>query len=169
MLKSLYVHFLNKFPSAKVELGESSVAAHSPSGELLMHASKNGLGVVVDSGRDRGAKYPLCNSPIPKEARHKKMFKDGSVRDAEECAARRPHALALEKEHGYVPCELQMKHRQQVESEIEVTERVASKDVDAEGKEITVMKDVKKMEKVKKPGKLPSAAEALAMEKGLSV
>ena len=62
MHKSLYVHFLNKFPSAKVELGESSVAAYSPSGELLMHASKNGLGVVVDSGRDRGAKYPLIKA-----------------------------------------------------------------------------------------------------------
>lgn len=168
MLKSLYVHFLNKFPSAKVELGETSVAAYSPSGELLMHVSKNGLGVEVDSGRDRGAKYAFCNSPIPKEARHKKLFKDGSVRDAEECAARRPHALALEKEFGYVPCELQLKHRKVIESEIDVQERVPVKVVDAQG-ERTEMQMVAKKEKVKKPGALPSAAEAIAMEKGLSV
>lgn len=110
-MKSIYVHFLNKFPGARVEMGERHVAAYcQSSGELLMRAELNGLGVMVDSGSELGARHALCLSPIPKEARHMKLFKDGRVGRAEEHAVRGPKAKEIAAVHGYVPSEIQLKH-----------------------------------------------------------
>lgn len=167
-MKSIYVHLRNKFPGAKVEISDSQVAAYcGETGELLMVAVKNGLGQVVDAGADRGARYPLCMSPIPKECRRVKLFKDGHVGPAEEFEERNAAAMAMKMKFGYVPSELQLKHAKKVVSEREEKSVEMLPEFNAEGVRIgSVQKEVSKKVPVERL-ELPSMQAALKAESGL--
>ena len=110
-MKSIYVHMRNKFPGARVEISEGQVSAHcQQTGDVLMAAKKNGLGVVVDAKDELGARMSLCLSPIPKECRRVKLFKEGHVGPAEEFQERMAKATEMVAKYGYVPSEVQLKH-----------------------------------------------------------
>lgn len=112
MLKSVYVHLLNKFPRAKVDHSDKKVAAYdSDTGELLMQAEVNGLGQMVDTGPELGAKYSLCLSPIPRDSRRMKICKKSHkvIRD-EQHDSRKIIADKYHAEYGMVPSEVQLKH-----------------------------------------------------------
>jgi hypothetical protein len=175
MLKSVHVHFLNKFPSAKVVRGDNYVAVYAPSGSLIMRAGINAHGVMVDQQLEHGAMLPLCISPIPKDARRIKLFKDGTIRQAEEFDARNDYARALEAKHGYVPSEVQLKHQpretKQISQVREVPQVISVPMPQADGSskmvDQSVVAKVTEMVPVVSIGELPSQEAAMAKEKGI--
>lgn len=102
MSKSYLVHMKNKYPSARVSMDDDKLDVYSQDGEHLVALRKNGSGQWVDCQHELGARDAFCLSPIPKEARAWKLFKDGKVGKAEEYEERIKVGLSLEKEFGCV-------------------------------------------------------------------
>ncbi len=90
-MKSWKVHYENKYPGGKVlYLGEGNLDVYCSDGDHRV-AIRNGVCVSAELG---------CVdvhdlSPIPRNARFRKLFKDGRIGDAEECASRRKIAEQL--------------------------------------------------------------------------
>jgi hypothetical protein len=115
MLKSLVVHYKNKYPTARVESGENHLAVISKDGELLVSVKRGGGGVVFDAQKDDGAKYPHDMSPIPRNTRVYKLTVHHTIEKDEEAAERLPTAKMLEEELGFVPSIEQCKTELKIE------------------------------------------------------
>lgn len=103
MLKSLVVHYKNKYPTARVESGENHISVISKEGELLVSVKRGGGGVIIDSQKNDGAKYAHDMSPIPRNTRVWKLTTAHEVEKDEEAAERLPTAKMFEEELGFVP------------------------------------------------------------------
>ena len=102
-MKSYIVHLQNKYPGARVMASDSSVVAYDQEGNALAAVAKDGNGVWGDAKRDIGARDSFSLDPMPKNARFRKLFDDGSIGDSEEAKVRKPIAQSLASDFGCVP------------------------------------------------------------------
>lgn len=114
-MKSLYVHYKNKYPGGSVRMSEESFDVYSATGEHVVALRKNGAGQMLDVSEELGLRDRHCLAPIPKDSRVYKM-REGKVaydemaaeraskRGAFICPKIRDKILScveLEKEHGF--------------------------------------------------------------------
>lgn len=119
-MKSLYVHYKNKYPGGRVVMSDGSLDVYSKSGEHVVALRKNGAGQVVCVSEELGLRDKHCLSPIPKDSRvfkavsqeHKpsKIGKDEKADEREQlaeeflCPVHGDKVLSceeLEKNHGF--------------------------------------------------------------------
>lgn len=98
-MKSLRVHYMNKYPGCQIMASDSSFQVYL-NGALKVSLMKNGAGQWLCNSKEVGADDCHDLSPLPKDCRFMKLYKDGSVGRAEEYAERHPKALAMAKDHG---------------------------------------------------------------------
>ena len=77
-MKSLIVHYKNKYPGAHVQASDNSLDVYDSSGEHVVALRKNGAGMLVDASEEFGCPDRHCLAPIPKNARVHKII-DGKV------------------------------------------------------------------------------------------
>lgn len=87
-MKSLLVHYKNKYPNGRVEISEDKLDAFCSDGVHRVALRRGGDGVIRDFGKELGAIDKHDLSPIPKNARVFKLYADGTVNLAEEAQER---------------------------------------------------------------------------------
>lgn len=106
--KSLQVHYKNKYPKCQVKFSETSFDVFDQSGEHhLISLNKNGAGQIVCNSESDGCFEKHDLSPIPKEARVYKLYKDNKVAPSEEYDERKQWVKENAKvaAHGYLVVE----------------------------------------------------------------
>lgn len=99
-MKSLYVHYINKYPGGRVIQSESSLDVYSQSGEHVVAMRKNGAGQMVCVSEEYGLRDRHSLEPIPKESRIFKV-RDGKVALDEKAEERKESMKAfLCPQHG---------------------------------------------------------------------
>lgn len=96
-MKSLYVHYMNKYPGGRVAMSESSLDVYCAEGKHRVALRKNGAGQWLCNSEEFGCEDSHDLAPIPKDARVHKLFKDGKIGKDELHAERAPKAKALAK------------------------------------------------------------------------
>lgn len=95
-------HYLNKYPSCKIEMEEDSIKVFD--GNVLRVAlRKNGAGMWSDEGEKEGATDRHDLAPIPKNCRAWKCYhgqRGSTVQPAEEYEQRKPFALQVASQFG---------------------------------------------------------------------
>lgn len=86
-MKSLLVHYKNKYPKGQVYASENELDVYNAAGEHVVAIRKNGAGQVVDVSKELGLRDEHDLAPIPKDARCFKV-KGGCVAKDEEHDAR---------------------------------------------------------------------------------
>lgn len=114
-MRSLYVHYKNKYPGGSVRSSDDAVDVYSASGEHVVALRKNGAGQMLDVSEELGLRDRHCLAPIPKDSRIFKI-KEGKVSEDEAasdriskrgafvCPKHQDKILScaeLEKEHGF--------------------------------------------------------------------
>lgn len=95
-MKSLALHYQNKYPDGHVNHTESSLDAYDNAGALVVSLRRDGHGKIVDQSKENGAldSHDMC--PIPKNARvHKLCGLTGHMKLDEKAAERKAAALKL--------------------------------------------------------------------------
>lgn len=105
MLRSLFVHYRNKYPKARVMHSDQGLDVISSDNELLLALRKNGAGQVIDAQALMGARDAHDLSPLPKDARAYKLFKDGHIGQAEEYSSRVAFAAEIAVKDRVPSCE----------------------------------------------------------------
>lgn len=84
-MKSLIVHYMNKYPGGRVSASEAGLDVFNAENEHCVSLIKNGAGALVDRSEELGCVHRHDLSPIPKDARIKKVLKirggDGQERE----------------------------------------------------------------------------------------
>lgn len=104
-MKSLVVHYKNKYPGGRVSLSDSALDVYNVDGDLCVSLRKNGAGQWVDQSEEMGARDKHCLSPIPKEARVFKLHADGKIGRDEKHEERTKLAQKLVAEGRILSCE----------------------------------------------------------------
>lgn len=78
-MKSLVVHYKNKYPDCMVNSSENSLDVYSVHGAHLVAVRKNGAGQVYDASAELGCVEKHDLSPICKESRVNKLFSCGKI------------------------------------------------------------------------------------------
>lgn len=98
-MKSLYLHYKNKYPGGQVHSTESSLDVYSASGEHVIAMRRDGSGSMIDQSEAFGLRDRHDLAPIPKEARVHKMLKNESGKDvvgfSEESEERKKSAMSF--------------------------------------------------------------------------
>lgn len=143
-MKSLQVHYLNKYPGGHVEASESSVRVYDVDGKLRLALNKGGDGMMHDMSEGMGLMDRHDLSPIPKDARLKKVNKAGHISDDDLAGERAELVGEFVRDgkvlscdeltaEGYAFCEKQKVQRRpskevaEMEAEAEVDAPVAKK------------------------------------------
>ena len=100
MSQSYIAHYKNKYPKGQVKASDSSLDVWDRDGEHVVALRKDGAGQWKCVSKEVGARDEHDLSPIPKEARVHKLYKDGRIAPSEEAAERKEHASKLADEHG---------------------------------------------------------------------
>jgi hypothetical protein len=79
-MKSLIVHYKNKYPDCQVSGDESRVDVFTATGKHLIAIRKNGAGQVYDASEELGCAERHDLSPIVKESRVNKLCVDGCIK-----------------------------------------------------------------------------------------
>lgn len=103
MNKSLKVHYMNKYPGGLVQMTDGALDVYDSSGNHCVALRKDGNGDCVDVSEEMGCCHKHDLSPIPKESRFMKLYKDGKIGRAEEFEQRKPVAHRLAGRFGKVP------------------------------------------------------------------
>lgn len=77
-MKSLAVHYRNKYPGGHVEQSENSLRAYDAEGKLRVRLEKGGDGMMHDMSEADGLDDRHCLAPIPKDSRIHKV-RDGKI------------------------------------------------------------------------------------------
>lgn len=93
-MKSLYLHYKNKYPGGQVHSTESSLDVYSASGEHVIAMRRDGSGSMIDQSEAFGLRDRHDLAPIPKESRIHKMV-DGKVAFSEESEERKKSAMSF--------------------------------------------------------------------------
>jgi len=101
-MKSLAVHYMNKYPSCRVSFDDTKLDVISKDGEHLIAMRKNGAGQVVDVSEELGLSERHDLSEIPRDCRFMKLGKDSKISKDEMHDERKPHAEKLVGKHGKV-------------------------------------------------------------------
>lgn len=111
-MKSLYLHYKNKYPGGSVRSSEASLDVYSASGEHVIAMRRDGSGALVDQSEALGLRDRHDLAPIPKDARVFKLV-DGKIGKSEEAAERekaREAFLCPEKKDVVLSCADLAKH-----------------------------------------------------------
>ena len=93
-MKSLYLHYKNKYPGGQVHSTESSLDVYSASGEHVIAMRRDGSGSMIDQSEAFGLRDRHDLAPIPKESRIHKMV-DGKIGLSEESEERKKSAMSF--------------------------------------------------------------------------
>lgn len=108
-MKSYVAHYRNKYPGGQVSFDDERIDAFCADGKHRVALRKNGAGQWVDLSEEMGCVDRHDLSPIPKECRAWKLYKDGRIGPAEEYDERAPKAIEVAKVYdGRVPSEAEM-------------------------------------------------------------
>lgn len=77
-MKSLVLHYKNKYPKGQVRFSDDSLDVYSASGEHVIAMRKNGASQMVDVSAEYGLRDSHDLAPIPKDARVHKLV-DGKI------------------------------------------------------------------------------------------
>lgn len=80
-MKSLAVHYKNKYPNGKIFESETSLDVYNASGDHCVSMEKNGAGQWVDRSEAKGCLHKHDLAPIPKDARLYKVVGGSVVKD----------------------------------------------------------------------------------------
>jgi hypothetical protein len=94
-MKAYAAHYGNKHPGGTVEYDDSKLTAFDHKGRKRVHLVLGGNGDIVDRSKEVGALDSHCLSPIPKNSRAMKLYKDGTIGESEEHAERLALAKAI--------------------------------------------------------------------------
>jgi len=112
-MKSLYLHYKNKYPGGQVHSTESSLDVYSASGEHVIAMRRDGSGSLIDQSESLGLRDRHDLAPIPKDARVHKLI-EGKIGMSEESEERKKKALGYlcpDKKDVILSCDvLQKKH-----------------------------------------------------------
>lgn len=104
-MKSLVVHYRNKYPKGRVEASEAHLSVYDSKGELRVAMQKDGHGRLICVSEEMGALDRHDLSPIPKDARVYKLHNRegqqpaiGLSEEAEERKAKRDEYLDADGE-----------------------------------------------------------------------
>lgn len=86
-MKSLIVHYKNKYPKGRVHASDSSLDVFNDKGEHVIALRKNGAGQMLDESEALGLRDRHDLAPIPKDARVHKVV-DGKIGLSEEAEER---------------------------------------------------------------------------------
>ena len=89
MDKAKHVHLENKYPEGRVISTENSIDAWDKFGNHVVALRRNGCGQMVDESEKHGCKDSFDLAPIPREARVRKVLKNGNLGDDELAGERR--------------------------------------------------------------------------------
>jgi hypothetical protein len=87
-MKSLLVHYKNKYPKGHVVASEHTLDAYDCYGNHRVALRKGGNGQLMDVGAEVGAIDKHDLAPIPKNCRVFKCYQDGTVKPSEEASER---------------------------------------------------------------------------------
>ncbi len=99
-MKSLIVHYRNKFPGSAVKASDSSFDVYSSEGSHLVSLCKNGAGQWVDQSESLGCESKHDLSPIPRDCRVWKLNRDGMIVKDDQAEARAKVAAEAASKHG---------------------------------------------------------------------
>lgn len=103
-MKSLVVHYMNKFPGGHVRATDDALDVYNAQNEHCVALRKNGAGQWADQSEAFGCKHCHCLSPIPKESRLWKEVGGKIVKDEDH--ETRKAGLAQFIDEGRIPsCE----------------------------------------------------------------
>lgn len=105
-MKGIIVHLMNKYFGCDVSFSGERIVVKNK-GELLVCLMKDAHGQFTDR-KDMGARDHYCLSPIPKDCRAYKLYKDDQIGKSEEYDARSKVAKQYVDKFGFVPCEEQL-------------------------------------------------------------
>ena len=111
-MKSLYLHYKNKYPGGQVRTSEQALDVYSASGEHVVALRRDGAGSLVDQSEALGLRDRHDLAPIPKDARVFKLV-EGKIGKSEEAAEReklRDGFLCPEKKDVVLSCKDLEKH-----------------------------------------------------------
>lgn len=77
-MKSLVLHYKNKYPNGRVSFTDSSLDVYSESGEHVVAMRKNGAGQMICVSEEYGLRDRHDLAPIPKDSRVHKLV-DGKI------------------------------------------------------------------------------------------
>lgn len=77
-MKSLILHYKNKYPGGSVRASDQALDVYSSSGEHVVALRKNGAGQMVCVSEEYGLRDAHDLAPIPKDARVHKLV-DGKI------------------------------------------------------------------------------------------
>lgn len=100
-MKSLTIHYMNKYPKGRVVSSDSSLDVYDVDGNHCVALRKNGAGMMSDVSEEMGCMHKHCLSPIPKESRLWKL-KDGKISQDEKAEERAKGMEAWLSEDGHV-------------------------------------------------------------------
>lgn len=86
-MKSLYLHYKNKYPGGQVRTSEQALDVYSASGEHVVALRRDWAGSLVDQSEALGLRDRHDLAPIPKDARVFKLV-EGKIGKSEEAAER---------------------------------------------------------------------------------
>lgn len=81
-MKSMHVHYLNKYPGGSVECSDDRLDAYDSKGRHCVALRRDGAGGLQDRSSEFGLPHCHDMSPIPKESRLYK-FKEGKIQPDE--------------------------------------------------------------------------------------
>lgn len=111
-MKSLVLHYKNKYPKGQVRFSDDSLDVYSASGEHVIAMRRNGAAQLVDVSSEYGLRDCHDLAPIPKDSRVHKMV-DGKIGFSEEAEERSKKASDyLCPKHGdrVMSCDEAKKH-----------------------------------------------------------
>lgn len=103
-MKSMHVHYINKYPGGSVECSEDRLDAYDAEGRHCLALRKDGGGAMQDKSSEFGLPHSHDMSPIPKEARLYK-FKDGKIQKDEKFEDRKKMVEKFMDDGRVLSCE----------------------------------------------------------------
>lgn len=80
-MKSLQVHYKNKYPGGDVEMSDDKLDVYDSEGQRRLSLRKNGGGAMVDVSEELGLPDRHDLSPLPKQSRLFKVRDEKIVKD----------------------------------------------------------------------------------------
>lgn len=103
-MKSMHVHYLNKYPDGSVECSDDRLDVYDSKGRHCVALRRDGAGGLQDKSGEFGLPHVHDMSPIPKDARLFKM-RDGKLAKDEKFEQRSKVVLDFVEDGRVLSCE----------------------------------------------------------------
>lgn len=102
-MKSLKVHYLNKYPGCAVRSSDSSFDVYSKDGGHLISMSKNGAGQWLDRSEEEGCLEKHDLAPLPIDCLYYKLDREGKIVRHDDAELNESVRSEVVKKYGKVP------------------------------------------------------------------